>query len=41
MEVTLFVFTTDDGIGVASMYADYGFDPELIADICAADATEN
>ena len=31
----------DDGIGVASMYADYGFDPELLADICAADATEN
>ena len=31
----------DDGIGVASMYADYGFDPELLADICAADAAEN
>ena len=31
----------DDGVGVASMYADYGFDPELLADICAADVAEN
>ena len=31
----------DDGVGVASMYADYGFDPELLADICATDAAEN
>ena len=30
----------DDGVGVASMYADYGFDSDLLADICAADLSD-